>query len=105
MSEPKSLAEEMRDPDFRREFVASTVMTRLALQIRAQREQRGWSQEELADRMGTTQSVIARYEDPDYGKMTLATLVRLAAVFDVPLDARIVSWDEWYAAYNVIGAP
>jgi ribosome-binding protein aMBF1 (putative translation factor) len=42
----------------------------------------GWSQKELAGRMGTSQSYIARLEAGDIDPQ-VSTLKRLAAVFDV----------------------
>jgi ribosome-binding protein aMBF1 (putative translation factor) len=46
------------------------------------RLQNGWSQKELAMRMGTSQSYIARLEAGDIDPQ-VSTLKRLAAVFDV----------------------
>ncbi len=42
------------------------------------REQAGISQKELADKVGTTQSVISRLEDSDYEGHSLSMLSRIA---------------------------
>jgi transcriptional regulator with XRE-family HTH domain len=47
---------------------------------------RGWSQKELAARVGTSQSYIARLEAGDIDPQ-VSTLQRLASVFEVPAAA------------------
>ncbi|MBI3439006.1 MAG: helix-turn-helix transcriptional regulator [Proteobacteria bacterium] len=68
-----------------------------AHQIRALREQRKWTQRKFAEELGGHASVVNRYEDPDYGKMTVKTLLDLARVFDVGLIIRFVTFPEFIA--------
>jgi transcriptional regulator with XRE-family HTH domain len=72
--------------EYRDAFIAEHIYTRLPLKIRGLREQRGWSQKELGEKVGMAQAWVSKLEDPSYGKYTIATLLRLASAFDVGLD-------------------
>jgi transcriptional regulator with XRE-family HTH domain len=54
------------------------------------REQAGFSQTELAKRVGTTQSVISRLEDADYEGHSLAMLNRIAAAVERRVEIRFL---------------
>lgn len=57
--------------------------------IRALRKQHGWSQAELADRIGTDGGRISRYES---GRITPSAdaLVRLAETFNISIDHLLI---------------
>lgn len=89
------LFEKLRSKSYREAYVAEHVRTGIAYQIRALRIQRGWSQKRLAEEMGKPQSVVSRLEDPDYGKVSVQTVLDGAAAFDVALLVQYVSFPEF----------
>ena len=93
------LVRDLTDEEFRHEYMMDQVRSFIAFQIRALREQPGrrWSQADLAKKSGKTQSVISRLEDPDYGKLSLQSLLEIAIAFELPLLVQFVEWDDWLA--------
>ena len=81
-----NLGKEMKSSRFATAFQKELSRNRLAEQIAALREKHGWTQAELARKVGTTQSGIARLENPDYRNYSLKTLEKVAMV----LNARLV---------------
>lgn len=99
----EQIAASLRGKEDRELFVEEEVDTGLPFQIRALRKARGWSQKELADQLGMTQEGISRLESLDYGRCTLTTLKRLAAVFDVALVVRFEPFSklvDWVATLS-----
>ena len=78
----------LQDKEYRDLFVSEEIDTGIPFQIRAMRKARGWSQRDLADRLGMTQEGVSRLESLEYGRFSLATLKRLASAFDVGLVVR-----------------
>lgn len=75
-------------------FVAAELVNSIASQIRILRQQRGWSQKELAEKLGTTQGVVSRLEDPSYGRFSIKTLLELGSIFDVSIIAKFLPFSQ-----------
>jgi len=71
------VAEQMSDPEFKREYDALEEEFALLTSLIRARTRAGLTQAELAQRMGTTQSVVARLES-GRGKPSTRTLERYA---------------------------
>jgi ribosome-binding protein aMBF1 (putative translation factor) len=74
-----------RSAAYRKTFARTLHQIDLALLVREMREGAGLTQVELAKRIGTTQSVIARLEDAEYRGQSLSMLERIAAACGVNL--------------------
>lgn len=92
----RKIIEKLKDKEYRDAFAVEHIDTGIPFQIRALREQkdREWTQKELGVHTGMAQETISRIEDPNYGKLTLKTLKRLASAFDVALMVRFVPFSK-----------
>ena len=79
------LEREMKSPGFAAAFYKELGRIRLADQIVELREKRGWTQDDLARKVGTTQSGIARLENPNYRNYSLKTLEKVAQALGAKL--------------------
>jgi ribosome-binding protein aMBF1 (putative translation factor) len=70
---------------YRKTFARTLHQIDLALLVREMREDAGLTQAELAKKVGTTQSVIARLEDAEYTGHSLTMLERIATACGVAL--------------------
>jgi DNA-binding XRE family transcriptional regulator/predicted RNase H-like HicB family nuclease len=66
--------------DERRVHVTLTPSLALAVQFRLMRREEGWSQTQLAARVGVSQQQVAKLEDPD-GNPTVETITKVATAF------------------------
>ena len=78
-----------KNPEFAAEYTRAQMETRFAIALAMLREERGLTQQQLADSSGLSQPMLARYEKGQIP--TVPTLQRLAAA----LEARVLlSADE-----------
>lgn len=78
------------DPELRALIEEERVNADVAMEIYQLRTSRGLTQNELADRVGITQSVIARLEDADYEGHSLRMLRRIAEALGARLSVHLV---------------
>jgi transcriptional regulator with XRE-family HTH domain len=88
------LVRKFKDPEYRHSYIDAFLNTSIAAQIRALREKRGWSQKELAEKIGTKQSGVSALENVNYSRWSINTLRRLARAFDVALTVKFESFGE-----------
>lgn len=88
----ETLAEEMKDPEFREEFIKASAELDEFLKFRKLREDSGLSQNDVASRMGTSQSAVARIESGFCnGKWpSIASLQKYAAACGKRLEINFV---------------
>ena len=85
--------------EYREHFVAAQVKRGIPLQVRQLLRDQDISQSELAERAKLTQGVVSRAADPDYGNLTLNTIIRIAAGFDVAFVGKFVPFSalgHWF---------
>ena len=77
-----------KSANYRRALSRTLQQIDLALLVREMREDAEMTQAELAKKVGTTQSVIARLEDAEYTGHSLTMLERIATACGVALKLR-----------------
>lgn len=75
------LEKELKDPEFRKWYDYYGKQLEIAMQVNKLRKERKLSQKQLASKLGTTQSNIARIEAGNQN-LTVGMLNKIADVFD-----------------------
>ena len=71
----------------------------IAMEIFNLRQKAGLTQNQLADKIGTTQSVISRLEDADYRGHSLEMLRRIAEALNCRLEVHIIPERPYISAH------
>ena len=93
----RQIQDSLVSKEYREALAIEHVNTTLAIQIHKMRENRQWSQSDLANRLGKHQETISQWENPDYGRYSISTLKELASAFDVALLVRFIPFSELVA--------
>ncbi|WP_198168383.1 helix-turn-helix domain-containing protein [Herbidospora yilanensis] len=78
----------MAEPGAAEAYEATRIAYELGKTVRAMREERGWSQSDLAARAAMTQSAVARFEAGGTVP-TIPVLERLARALDADVEVRL----------------
>jgi ribosome-binding protein aMBF1 (putative translation factor) len=78
------------DPELQEMVREALLNTRVAQIIYDARNGANFTQQQLADLIGTTQSVIASLEDADYEGHSLSMLARIATALDQRLEIKLL---------------
>jgi ribosome-binding protein aMBF1 (putative translation factor) len=79
-----------RNPEYQKQLDRLAPYERVARMVIARRMAAGWTQQELAERVGTSHSVISRIESGQHAT-SVRTLARLADAFETHL---VVGFDD-----------
>lgn len=91
----KRFADELTEKEMRDAYRGAQTRTHLASQVRALRNQRGWTQAELGEALRVPQSQVSRIENREYGRLSVRTLQDLASAFDVGLVVKFVPYETF----------
>jgi len=81
----KTLAKEFNNKEYAHAYMDDFSNIAIAAQIKVLREQRGWTQKQLADAAEMKQERVSVLEDVNYDAWTIKTLRKLAKAFDLTI--------------------
>ena len=80
------------DPEYRHVYDEGFLNSSIATQLKVLREERGWTQEVMAEKAGINQSRVSELEDINFNSWTIRTLRKFAKGFDLRLK---ISFEEF----------
>lgn len=89
-----SLKQGFKDKDYRHGYADEFLNSSIATQIKVLREQRGWSQKELAKHAQMKQPRISVMENVNYSSWSINILRKLAEAFDLTLCVSFESFGK-----------
>lgn len=92
------LAPKLAEKSYRDSYVSMQLRVWLADQVRALRGD--MTQAEFGKLIGKPQTVVSRLEDPNYGRLTVETLLEVASKLDIALLVRFVDHATFLMATN-----
>jgi len=86
--------DDWHDIESRQAYMEACVEQDIAWQISINRKARHLTQKQMAKTIGTTQTSLARWEDPSYGKHSIGSLIKIAHAFDCALMVRLIPYSK-----------
>lgn len=94
----QQLARDLHGKDFRDAHLEASLAWAIRTQVRLIREDRGWTQRELAEKSGVSYAAINRLENLSVPfSVNIGTLLDIAEAFDCALVVRFESWSNYLA--------
>lgn len=84
-----------QDQDSRQSYLEACIEQDIAWQIKLNRQKRSMTQRQLAKKLNTKQSSVARWEDPFYGRHSIPCLIKIAHAFDCALSVRLIPYSKF----------
>ena len=82
------------DPERRASLASIRLHTDIALMVRRARKDAGLSQQQLAEMIGSSQSVISRIENINYEGHSMGLLTRIASGLGLVLHVNIIGGEK-----------
>ena len=79
----------LSDYGVKKEYDALSIEFQIATEIIKARTKANMTQAELAEEMGTKPTAISRLESPNYGKVSISTLKKIAQALNCDLQIRL----------------
>lgn len=76
----------LKDEESKKRYEEGLSKLRVVYTLIELRHKQGWTQVQLANRLGVSQPLIARIESGDFHNFSLETLVKLATALDSELE-------------------
>jgi transcriptional regulator with XRE-family HTH domain len=100
-----NLREQFHDPEYRHIYADESLNSHIATQIKVLREQRGWTQTDLAKAARMAQPRITVIENIDYSSWSINTLRRLARAFDLRLSVSFETFSSLMLELGTFSRP
>jgi transcriptional regulator with XRE-family HTH domain len=91
------MSEAFRDREYRESYAEGFLSSWISHQLTAVRQQRGLTQQQLAEMVGTKQSGISRLERDGYGRWNFSTLQKVAFALDCRLKVSLETFGSLIA--------
>jgi DNA-binding XRE family transcriptional regulator len=86
----KQMSRLRKNPAFAAAFDRRRAEAEVAFQIRRLREAKGWTQKDLADKVGCSQQAVSAIEQAGYRRHSLPLLRRIAELLDADVVVALV---------------